>query len=297
MNFSSSKLNVDFILTIGISISILQDRYRYLFLATEPKYAVKSDLVWLLASLITIGFGYLLIRTYMEEIYLLQFVASPALGFILLKHWSKGLTQDNNSNAIISSPTRLYVRKISIAVYVSSLTSLLITSTLSRTLNLLDLKGLRLIQTFQSPLQSVAVIFLVSYYSSRKNEKSKLESLNLTKKLALFNLAIALLILTIYQLVRISMEFQEVQFPSPGYLLIALAGTVTISSLMPMGARLRSLKLGGAILTSSLVSSGALIVCLYALNLQKSLKGILISFSLSTVLSAFLTYYFSSKKK
>lgn len=286
----------DFGMTCGYLISLIQDRYRYLFLTAKPRLVNQVDGLSLFTTLVISFLGVVFFRDSLEKIFMLQLLFSPIIGLIPLIRNALVILEKNCSNNYQVNSAKTYLNFLRTQYITGSAISMTALIVLVNSLGVEQLKTLKIIQNFISPYQGLSVILLVAIYANKNSEenRNKFETLlQLSKNLFLSQiLAVPIYILGCFLISSRLFESNLFSFDIKS-LSIGLVGTVLMVCSMPISAYLRTHTLGKEILIAGLLGSFTYVALLFGLNLSQTIYGFFLSTSVGIFITVMLNAFFA----
>ncbi len=292
--------SLDLLLILSFYLSLLQDRFRYLFLAENPKIPLIADLLWLLSSAVFLLTPIVLSSIYLADVFLIQMFVCPALGIIPLLLKARNLKQHKAKLYKLDSATSKYLGYIRFQFVFGAIVAMFFSVYVVKHLSIEELKMYKIIQTIISPYQSFANILGISIYASRLEKSLSNEFLSVMKfcrHLFLLQVFCSVINMVLYHIFR---NYIQVWFsfslPEISLLGVALIGPISMLSAIPLSAFMRRNRMGREILISGLMGSLFLILLISNFNLDSNLFGILFTLSASAFLTVVMSFLLTAIK-
>ena len=284
---------IDILFLFGFVFALIQDRYRYLYLTENSVISLTGDFFWLVSSGAILLVGLVFYPNQLSSFFLLQIIVGPVLGTLPLAIRAKSLQTYFFERSHLQNSESKYLGYVRAQFILGSVIAMIFSLIVVRFLPVEQLKSYKVIQTMISPYQSIANILAVSIFAKRvrkTDSKSLFSVLKFSGNLLLAQIVFSGVLIGIYESFKNrSILGNESLFPSSTYLAIALIGPILMLSAIPLSAYMRSKRMGREIFISGTAGSISIVLLAYVCNMASNLFGILISVSVSTALTVFLS--------
>jgi hypothetical protein len=289
----------DFILIIGFSFALLQDRYRYLYLSNDPRKSLFGDLVWFFSSFLIMLISVVFKDLNLSFSFLLQLCVGPFLGFLFLIIGSKKIELHKIGIDSLNDLDKKYLQYVRTQFLFGLIVTFLFSAYVVKYLSVNELKTYRIIQTVISPYQSISVIISTSILATSYilNSFNNLFSiLRFSCRLLIIQIPFSVIILVLNAKLSHQITINHIALPDTMFLAISLLGPMFMLSSTPLSAFMRKNRMGEEILISGIAGSISLLLLTGSLPVSSSILVILVSASLAPIFTVTISFILTAIK-